>query len=138
MIPPEYRWEILIKLDGTELEVRYSKALSDLSKQSGIIGAIYAKAQNKIDEPAKIKRLFSFIDGETWIGLDIDVKGAIYEGLLQKNANETKGGAGQYFTPRSLIKAIVEVMRPTPDMTILDTACGTGGFLLAAHDDMKK
>ena len=94
LIPPEYRWETLIKLDGTELEERYSKALSDLSKQSGIIGAIYTKAQNKIDEPAKLKRLFSLIDGETWIGLDIDVKGAIYEGLLQKNANETKGGAG--------------------------------------------
>lgn len=138
LIPAEYRWTNLMKLDGTELEERYSKALSDLSKQSGIIGAIYTKAQNKIDEPAKLKRLFSLIDGETWIGLDIDVKGAIYEGLLQKNANETKGGAGQYFTPRPLIKAIVEVMRPTPDMTILDPACGTGGFLLAAYDYMKK
>ena len=138
LIPQQYRWKSLMKLDGSELEERYSKALSDLSKQGGIIGAIYTKAQNKIDEPAKLKRLFSLIDGETWIGLDIDVKGAIYEGLLQKNANETKGGAGQYFTPRPLIKAIVEVMRPTPDMTILDPACGTGGFLLAAYDYMKK
>lgn len=138
LIPPEYRWESLMKLDGTELEERYSKALSDLSKQSGMIGAIYSKAQNKIDEPAKLKRLFSLIDGETWIGLDIDVKGAIYEGLLQKNANESKGGAGQYFTPRPLIKAIVEVMRPTPEDTVLDPACGTGGFLLAAYDYMKK
>ncbi len=138
LIPNEYKWKTLMKLDGTELEERYSKALNDLSKQSGIIGAIYTKAQNKIDEPAKLKRLFSLIDGETWIGLDIDVKGAIYEGLLQKNANETKGGAGQYFTPRPLIKAIVEVMRPTPDMTILDPACGTGGFLLAAYDYMKQ
>ena len=138
LIPPEYRWESLMKLDGTELEERYSKALTTLSKQGGIIGAIYSKAQNKIDEPAKLKRLFSLIDGETWIGLDIDVKGAIYEGLLQKNANESKGGAGQYFTPRPLINAIVEVMKPTPDMTILDPACGTGGFLLAAYDYMKK
>lgn len=138
LIPEEFRWKALMKLDGTELEERYSKALSKLSKQGGIIGAIYTKAQNKIDEPAKLKRLFSLIDGETWIGLDIDVKGAIYEGLLQKNANETKGGAGQYFTPRPLIKAIVEVMRPTPDMTVLDPACGTGGFLLAAYDYMKK
>lgn len=138
LIPEEFRWKALMKLDGTELEERYSKALSKLSKKGGIIGAIYTKAQNKIDEPAKLKRLFSLIDGETWIGLDIDVKGAIYEGLLQKNANETKGGAGQYFTPRPLIKAIVEVMRPTPDMTVLDPACGTGGFLLAAYDYMKK
>ncbi len=138
LIPEQYRWETLIKLDGTDLEERYSKALTELSKQSGIIGAIYSKAQNKIDEPAKLKRLFSLIDDETWIGLDIDVKGAIYEGLLQKNANESKGGAGQYFTPRPLIKAMVEVMKPTPDMTILDPACGTGGFLLAAYDYMKK
>ena len=138
LVPNEYRWCELIKLDGSDLEERYSKALTALSKQDGIIGAIYTKAQNKITEPAKLKRLFSLIDGETWIGLDIDVKGAIYEGLLQKNANEAKGGAGQYFTPRPLIKAIVEVMKPTPEMTILDPACGTGGFLLSAYDYMKK
>lgn len=138
LIPPEYRWGSLMKLDGTELEERYSKALTTLSKQGGMIGAIYSKAQNKIDEPVKLKRMFSLIDSETWIGLDIDVKGAIYEGLLQKNANESKGGAGQYFTPRPLINAIVEVMKPTPDMTILDPACGTGGFLLAAYDYMKR
>lgn len=138
LIPSKYQWANLIKLDGTELEENYSKALTELSKQSGIIGAIYTKAQNKITEPAKLKRLFSLIDGETWIGLDIDVKGAIYEGLLQKNANEAKGGAGQYFTPRPLINAIVEVMKPTPDMTIFDPACGTGGFLLSAYDYMKK
>lgn len=83
-------------------------------------------------------RLISLINEEVWLGMDVDVKGAIYEGLLQKNATESKAGAGQYFTPRPLIKAIVEVMKPTPDMTIVDPACGTGGFLLAAYDYMKK
>ena len=138
LIPSKFQWANLIKLDGSDLEEQYSKALTELSKQGGMIGAIYTKAQNKITEPAKLKRLFSLIDGETWIGLDIDVKGAIYEGLLQKNANEAKGGAGQYFTPRPLINAIVEVMKPTPEMTIYDPACGTGGFLLSAYDYMKK
>jgi type I restriction enzyme M protein len=74
------------------------------------------------------------IDGETWIGLDIDVKGEIYEGLLEKNAQDTKSGAGQYFTPRALIKAMVDLMHPEPGITICDPACGMGGFLLAAHD----
>lgn len=138
LIPEKYRWNKLIKLDGSELTETYTKALSDLSKEEGIIGTIFSKAQNKIDEPAKLKKLFSMIDGETWIGLDIDVKGAIYESLLQRNASEVKSGAGQFFTPRPLIKAIVEVMRPTPDMTVMDPACGTGGFLLAAYDYMKK
>ncbi|MCK6585781.1 MAG: SAM-dependent methyltransferase, partial [Anaerolineales bacterium] len=92
------------------------------------------KAQNKIQDPAKLRRLIELIDSETWIGLDIDVKGEIYEGLLEKNAQDTKSGAGQYFTPRPLIKAIVDVMRPQPGQTICDPAAGTGGFLLAAHD----
>ncbi len=138
LIPEDYRWKNLIKLDGTELAETYTKALNNLSKEGGIIGKIFAKAQNKIDEPAKLKKLFSLIDGEMWIGLDIDVKGAIYENLLQRNASEVKAGAGQYFTPRPLIKAMVEVMKPTPDTTIIDPACGTGGFLLAAYDYMKK
>ena len=138
LIPQKYCWSELIKLDGTDLEKRYNEALTELSKQSGIVGVIFAKSQNKIAEPSKLKRLFSLINEQTWIGLDIDVKGAIYEGLLQKNATEAKGGAGQYFTPRPLINAIVEVMKPTPDMTVFDPACGTGGFLLSAYDYMKK
>lgn len=84
----------------------YSKALAELSKQGGIVGTIYQKAQNKITEPAKLKRLISLVDGETWLGLSVDVKGAIYEGLLAKNATETKAGAGQYFTPRVLCESI--------------------------------
>lgn len=138
LIPEKYQWKNLKSLDGAELEQRYNKALEALSKTSGIVGTIYSKAQNKIAEPAKLKKLVSMVDEQTWMGLDVDVKGAIYEGLLQKNATETKAGAGQYFTPRPLIKAIVEVMKPTPDDTILDPACGTGGFLLEAYSYMKK
>ena len=137
MIPSEYRWEVLKRLDGLELESAYSKALAELSKQGGIVGTIYQKAQNKITEPAKLKRLISLVDGETWLGLSVDVKGAIYEGLLAKNATETKAGAGQYFTPRVLCESIVRLMRPTPQMSVCDPACGTGGFLLAAYAYMK-
>lgn len=137
MIPSEFRWEVLKRLDGLELESVYSKALAELSKQGGIVGTIYQKAQNKITEPAKLKRLISLVDGETWLGLSVDVKGAIYEGLLAKNATETKAGAGQYFTPRVLCESIVRLMRPTPQMSVCDPACGTGGFLLAAYAYMK-
>ncbi|MGX3097550.1 type I restriction-modification system subunit M [Helicobacter sp. 23-1046] len=137
LIPLEFRWEILKKLDGLELESAYSRALNELSKQSGIVGTIYQKAQNKINEPAKLKRLISLVDGETWLGLSVDVKGAIYEGLLAKNATETKAGAGQYFTPRVLCESIVRLMRPKPEMSVCDPACGTGGFLLAAYAYMK-
>jgi len=99
-----------------------------------MLGVIFRKSQNKIQDPAKLRRLIDLINGETWTGMDIDVKGVIYEGLLQKNAEDTKSGAGQYFTPRPLIKAMVEVIRPRPGETIYDPACGTGGFLLAAYD----
>lgn len=137
-LPDGCRWRDLLPLTGSELEAKYRQALETLSAQSGIIGTIYAKAQNKISSPAHLARLISLINEEVWLGMDVDVKGAIYEGLLQKNATESKAGAGQYFTPRPLIKAIVEVMKPTPDMTVVDPACGTGGFLLAAYDYMKK
>lgn len=138
IVPAAYRWNTLLPLNGVELEQHYSKALEALSKESGIIGTIFRRAKNEITEPAKLKQLISLINKETWLALDMDVKGAIYEGLLQKNATETKAGAGQYFTPRPLIRAMVEVMRPTPDMSVVDPACGTGGFLLAAYDYMKK
>lgn len=138
IVPAAYRWNSLLSLNGAELEQHYSKTLETLSKESGIIGTIFRRAKNEITEPAKLKQLISLINKETWLALDMDVKGAIYEGLLQKNATETKAGAGQYFTPRPLIRAMVEVMRPTPDMSVVDPACGTGGFLLAAYDYMKK
>jgi type I restriction enzyme M protein len=108
--------------------------LEALGKEKGMLGVIFRKAQNKIQDPAKLKRLLELINDETWLGMDIDVKGEIYEGLLQKNAEDIKGGAGQYFTPRQLIKAMVEVMQPKPGGTINDPACGTGGFIIAAHD----
>jgi type I restriction enzyme M protein len=133
-IPKDYNWESLVKKDGVELEVHYRNVLEKLGKEKGMIGVIFRKSQNKIQDPAKLKRLLTLIGGETWLGLDIDVKGEIYEGLLQKNAEDVKSGAGQYFTPRSLIKAIVEVMKPQAGRTIFDPACGTGGFLLVAHD----
>lgn len=133
-IPPELGWQSLLEKDGDELEVHYRHILESLGKEKGLLGVIFRKSQNKIQDPAKLRRLIELINAETWVGLDIDVKGAIYEGLLQKNAEDIKSGAGQYFTPRPLIKAIVEVMRPQPGMTIYDPACGTGGFLLAAHE----
>lgn len=137
-IPLEYNWESLRRLEGTELETHYRQILTKLGQGSGLIPVIFRKAQNKIQDPAKLRRLINLIDGETWLGLEMDVKGTIYEGLLEKNAQDTKSGAGQYFTPRPLIQAIVEVMRPRPGQTICDPAAGTGGFLLAAYDTIQK
>lgn len=139
-IPKEFGWETLIKLDGDELEAHYRHTLEELGKKTGLLGLIFRKAQNKVQDPAKLRRLVAdLIDKEEWSMLGTDVKGDAYEGLLQKNAEDVKGGAGQYFTPRPLIQAIVEVMRPKPGaeqnepFVICDPACGTGGFLLAAH-----
>ena len=134
IIPEAYAWPSFQNRDGSDLENHYRETLVELGKSGGMLGIIFRKAQNRIQDPAKLKRLIALIDEETWMGLDIDIKGEIYEGLLQKNAEDTKSGAGQYFTPRPLIKAMVEVMRPEPGMTICDPACGTGGFFLAAHD----
>ncbi len=133
-IPEGLDWKSLLEKDGDALQTHYRKILDSLGKEKGMLGVIFRKAQNKIQDPAKLRRLIVLIDGEVWTGLDIDVKGEIYEGLLQKNAEDVKSGAGQYFTPRHLIKAMVEVMKPEPEMTIYDPACGTGGFLIAAHD----
>ncbi len=132
------RWPDIKDLAGEELSVRYTKLLDTLSKQGGIIGAIFLKAQNEIQDPAKLKRLVGLIDSETWLGLPVDVKGEIYEGLLARNAEDVKSGAGQYFTPRPLIDAMVEVVDPKPHQTVHDPACGTAGFLLAAWEHMKK
>jgi type I restriction enzyme M protein len=133
-IPKGFDWHSLLEKDGAALDTHYRHILDTLGKEKGMLGVIFRKSQSRIQDPAKLKRLLELINAETWIGLDIDVKGEIYEGLLQKNAEDIKGGAGQYFTPRPLIKAIVEVMRPEPGMAINDPACGTGGFILAAHD----
>ncbi len=135
VVPAEYAWPALMDRDGDELEVHYRHTLEELGKKPGMLGVIFRKSQNKIEDPAKLRRLIAdLIDKETWTGLDADLKGDAYEGLLEKNAQDTKSGAGQYFTPRPLIQAIVDVMRPKPGDTVADPACGTGGFLLAAHD----
>ncbi len=134
LIPEAYRWDTLRRLNGAELEAQYRTLLTELGQGAGLIPTIFRKAQNRIQDPAKLQRLIRLIDEEVWSGLDMDVKGEIYEGLLEKNAQDIKSGSGQYFTPRPLIQAMVEVMRPKPGMTVCDPACGTGGFLLAAHD----
>jgi type I restriction enzyme M protein len=108
--------------------------LREFGQKSGMLGKIFFKSQNKISDPAKLYRLVQMIDQESWVKLGTDVKGDIYEGLLEKNAEDTKSGAGQYFTPRPLIRAIVECMRPEPERAIADPACGTGGFFLAVYD----
>ena len=135
VVPAGHDWPSLLAKDGDELETHYRHVLETLGKQTGMLGVIFRKAQNKIQDPAKLRRLIvDLIDKEQWSSLSADVKGDAYEGLLQKNAEDVKGGAGQYFTPRTLISAIVDVMAPQPGQTICDPACGTGGFLLAAHD----
>lgn len=133
-IPTKYSWESLTDKKGAELETHYSTVLRELSFQKGILGQIFTKSQNKIQDPAKLYKLIDLIGKEQWSVLGADVKGEIYEGLLEKNAEDTKSGAGQYFTPRALIRAMVECVRPAPDKTIADPATGTGGFFLGAYD----
>jgi type I restriction enzyme M protein len=135
IIPAGYDWPSLLAREGDDLEIHYRHILEILGKQTGMLGVIFRKAQNKIQDPAKLRRLIAdLIDREQWMSLDADVKGDAYEGLLEKNAEDVKTGAGQYFTPRALIRAIVDVMRPAPGQTIFDPACGTGGFLLISHE----
>ena len=133
-IPAGLDWESLLNENGAELEAQYVKILRELSNKKGLLGVIFRKSQNRIQTPENLQRLIHLINAESWSGMTTDIKGTIYEGLLQKNAEDTKSGAGQYFTPRPLIKAMVAVMCPEPMQTICDPACGTGGFFLAAHD----
>ena len=134
-IPDGCDWPSLLSREGAELEKHYRLTLETLAQQPGTLGVIFGKAQNRIQEPAMLTRLIKdLIDSENWLSLSADVKGDAYESLLERNAQDVKTGAGQYFTPRPLIQAIVDVMRPEPDATICDPACGTGGFLLATHD----
>lgn len=135
IVPRELDWQSLLDRDGADLEAHYIQILNALGKKPGMLGIIFRKAQNRIQDPAKLRRLIvDLIDQERWMILDADVKGDAYEGLLQKNAEDTRSGAGQYFTPRPLIRGIVEVMRPEAGMTLCDPACGTGGFFLAFED----
>ena len=137
-IPKDCRWANLVDKDGFDLLERYEKSIKKLSEQPGLIGTIFSKAQNKISQPAHLAKVVAMVDAQDWLSLDIDTKGAIYEGILEKNGQDKKSGAGQYFTPRALIKAMVDVTNPKITETVCDPACGTGGFLLAAFDHMKR
>lgn len=136
-IPEGYRWKDLIEWDGLDLISQYERTLDKLSKEENLIGTIFVKAQNKIDKPVYLRKVITLIDEEQWLVMEGDVKGAIYEGILEKNGQDKKSGAGQYFTPRSLISAMVDVTCPQIGETVCDPACGTGGFLMAAYDYMK-
>ena len=132
-IPEGFGWADLCALKGAAMEEQYKKTLEELAKQSGILGKIFAGATNKIRNAAIFYRIVQMIDKEKWVAMSSDVKGEIYEGLLQKNAEDIKSGAGQYFTPRPLIRAMVRCIRPEPMKTIADPCCGSGGFFLAAQ-----
>lgn len=136
-IPEGYKWNDLVKLNGDDLVEKYEEILKELSKDDGLIGTIYTRAVNKIDRPVYLKQVIDMVAEENWYMLDGDLKGAIYENILEKNGQDAKSGAGQYFTPRALIKAIVEVVDPRIGETVADPCCGTGGFLLAAYEHMK-
>lgn len=136
-IPEGYKWKDLQGLSGNDLVEKYDEILDELKKDSGLIGTIFTKATNKIDTPIHLKKVIDMVATENWYIMDGDVKGAIYESILEKNGQDKKSGAGQYFTPRSLIKAMVEVVDPKIGETVADPACGTGGFLLAAFEHMK-
>jgi len=135
VVPLGLDWQSLLDRDGDELEVHYRHLLESLGRQPGTLGTVFRKAQNRIQDPAKLRRLVvNLINEETWTSVDADLKGDAYEGLLQKGAEDTKSGAGQYFTPRALTRAMIACLQPKPGETIADPACGTGGFLLAAHE----
>lgn len=133
-IPEGYRWSDMNTLKGSELEEKYKSILDELGKKSGILGKIFKQATNKISNIAILYKVVQMVDAEKWVSMSSDVKGTIYEELLQKNAEDVKSGAGQYFTPRPLIKAMVKCTQPKPGETITDPCCGSGGFFLAAID----
>lgn len=133
-IPKKYAWPTLTNKSGGDLEANYNTVLRELGKEKSILGQIFIKSQNKIQDPAKLYKLIALINAEQWVLMGVKDKGDIYEGLLEKNAEDTKSGAGQYFTPRALIKVMVECIRPEPKKTVADPACGTGGFFLGVYD----
>jgi type I restriction enzyme M protein len=139
IVPEKYGWQSLLKREGAELESHYRRTLEELGKADGMLGEVFRKARADIQNPSTLRRLMvDLIEPEKWVSMDTDVKGDIYEGLLSKSAQESPKGAGQYFTPRELIKAIVDCVKPTADDTVCDPAAGTGGFLLAAYDYVVK
>ena len=136
-IPEGYKWADLESLSGQDLVDKYEEILKELAKDTGLIGTIFTKASNKIDRPVLLAKVIEMISSENWYMMEGDFKGAIYEAILEKNGQDKKSGAGQYFTPRALIKAMVDVVDPKITETVADPACGTGGFLLAAYEHMK-
>lgn len=136
-IPEDIRWDKLLESDGEDLINLYESTLKRLSNEDSIIGTIFTKAQNKISTPVHLKKVISMIDDYNWLLIDNDIKGKIYENILQRNGQDSKSGAGQYFTPRPLVNVMVEVTKPTIGEVIIDPACGTGGFLLSAYEYMK-
>ena len=136
-VPEGYKWKNLVGLNGTDLVEKYEEILRELSKDEGLIGTIFTRAVNKIDRPVMLAKVIEMVSEENWYMMEGDFKGAIYESILEKNGQDKKSGAGQYFTPRALIQAIVEVVNPKITETVADPACGTGGFLLAAYEHMK-
>ncbi|SMP41798.1 class I SAM-dependent DNA methyltransferase [Fibrobacter sp. UWB10] len=137
-IPDGCKWANLVTYNGTDLVDKYEDILDELSKDEGLIGTIFTKATNKIDKPVMLKKVIDMVSEENWYMMEGDFKGAIYEGILEKNGQDKKSGAGQYFTPRALISAIVDVINPKITETVADPCCGTGGFLLAAYEHMRK
>ena len=136
-IPEGLKWRDITCLQGPDLLLKYEKVLDDLKKKDGLVGTIFTDAQNKISKPTSLAKLIEMIDNENWFGLEGDLKGAIYESILEKNGQDKKSGAGQYFTPRALISAMVDCIEPQITEEVADPACGTGGFLLAAYDYMR-
>ena len=137
-IPEGYKWKDIAGLNGDDLVTKYEQILDELSKVEGLIGTIFTRASNKIDRPVMLAKVIEMVSEENWYMMESDFKGAVYESILEKNGQDKKSGAGQYFTPRALIKAMVDVIDPKITETVADPACGTGGFLLAAFDHMKK
>ena len=143
-LPEGCRWNDLIKdkngkeIIGEDLINKYEKILDTLKNKDGLVGAIFTKATNKISQASKLETLIDMVGAENWYLTEGDLKGAIYEEILERNGSDSKSGAGQYFTPRSLIQAMVDVVDPQVTETVADPACGTGGFLLAAFEHMKK
>jgi type I restriction enzyme M protein len=139
IVPKAFAWSSFAEKDAKALHHHYTKVLQQLSRKDGMLGLIFSEARNKIRDPAKLRTLVADLIGQSdWTGMSEDVKGDAYEGLLEKNAQDTKSGAGQYFTPRPIIDAVVACVRPAPGEVVCDPACGTAGFLLAAHDYIRK
>ena len=138
-IPAAYRWDELTAKSGIELKKFYKELLSHLGENcTGRVREIYQGSATNIDEPKNLEKIITTIDGLDWYSAREEGLGNLYEGLLEKNANEKKSGAGQYFTPRVLIDVMTRLMKPQPGERCNDPACGTFGFMIAAHQFVKE